>query len=124
MLVAGMSYTLIGTQLNGVSQAAAYAEGYQSATNYPLVRIVIAKTKHVFYARTFGHSGMGVAHGAASSTHFTVPAGIEGRARDAVRRGERDCLEPYFCDCGEEVVAPWKPPFPPYLRRVACLVLS
>jgi hypothetical protein len=77
MLVAGMSYTLIGTQLNGVSQAAAYAEGYQSATNYPLVRIVIAKTKHVFYARTFGHSGMGVAHGAASSTHFTVPAGIE-----------------------------------------------
>jgi hypothetical protein len=76
-LVAKMSYTLIGTQLNGVSQATAYGEGYQSATNYPLVRIVNAKTKHVFYARTFGHSGMGVTPGAAASTQFTVPAGIE-----------------------------------------------
>ena len=60
-----------------MSQAAAYAEGYQSATNYPLVRIVNAKTKHVFYARTSGHSGMGVTPGAESSTYFTVPAGIE-----------------------------------------------
>ncbi|WGJ13137.1 hypothetical protein QEV83_10405 [Methylocapsa sp. D3K7] len=76
-LVTGMSYPLTGKQLNGVSQAAAYGEGYQSATNYPLVRIVIAKTKHVFYARTFGHSSMGVTPGAVSSTNFTVPAGIE-----------------------------------------------
>jgi hypothetical protein len=76
-LVAGTSYPLSGIQLNGVSQAAAYAEGYQSATNYPLVRIVNVTTKHVFYARTFGHSGMGVTHGAVSSTNFTVPARIE-----------------------------------------------
>jgi hypothetical protein len=66
--------------LNGLSQAASYAEGYQSATNYPLVRIermVNAKTKHVFYARTSGHSGMAVTPNENSFTYFTVPAGIE-----------------------------------------------
>jgi hypothetical protein len=78
--VAGQSYCLPGRQLNGVSQAATYAEGYQSATNYPLVRIVNAKTNHVFYARTFGQSGMRVTHNADSWTRFTVPAGIEAGA--------------------------------------------
>jgi hypothetical protein len=77
LLVAGKSYVLSGKQLNGVSQGAAYNEGYQSATNYPLVRIVNAATQHVFYARTFGHSGMSVTPGAVSSTNFTVPTGIE-----------------------------------------------
>jgi hypothetical protein len=77
LLVAGKSYVLTGKQLNGVSQGSSYAEGYQSATNYPLVRIVNATTKHVFYARTFDHSGMSVMPDAVSSTHFAVPAGIE-----------------------------------------------
>jgi hypothetical protein len=81
-LVAGNSYLLSGKQLNGVSQGAAYGDDYQSATNYPLVRIVIAATGHVFYARTFGHSGMSVTQGAEGSTKFTVPVGIEpGAAR-------------------------------------------
>jgi Galactose oxidase, central domain len=79
-LVAGRNYCLPGRQLNGVSQAAAYAEGYQSATNYPLVRIVNAKTKHVFYARTFDRNGMPVTPNEESWTHFTVPAGIEAGA--------------------------------------------
>ncbi|HUB63208.1 MAG TPA: hypothetical protein VL996_01985 [Methylocella sp.] len=76
-LVAGKSYLVSGRQLNGVSQGAAYAEGYQPATNYPLIRIVNATTKHVFYARTFGFSGMSVTPGADTSAQFTVPAGIE-----------------------------------------------
>lgn len=76
-LVAGVSYVLSGTQLNGVSQGAYYGNDYQSATNYPLVRIVNAATGHVFYARTFLHSGMSVTPGAAGSTNFTVPVGIE-----------------------------------------------
>jgi hypothetical protein len=81
-LVAGKNYVLRGKQLNGMSQAAAYAEGYQPATNYPLVRIVNVATKHVFYARTYGHTMMSVTPRAASSTNFTVPAGIEtGAAR-------------------------------------------
>jgi hypothetical protein len=60
-----------------VSQGAYYGNDYQSATNYPLVRIVNAATGHVFYARTFLPSGMSVTPGAAGSTNFTVPVGIE-----------------------------------------------
>jgi hypothetical protein len=80
-LTPGCGYGLSGTQLNGVSQAASYARGYQAATNYPLVRIEtksnVFKSKHVFYARTFGFSSMSVTPGTVSSANFTVPAGIE-----------------------------------------------
>ncbi len=71
-------YSLSGTQLNGLSQGAAYGDDAQSASNYPLVRITNNATGHVFYARTHSHSTMGVATGAAVvSTQFDVPAGIE-----------------------------------------------
>jgi hypothetical protein len=73
----GGSYTLAGNQLSGLTQGAAYGDDYQSATNYPLVRIVNLATKHVAYARTAGHSYMGVKPGVASTTTFTVPAGID-----------------------------------------------
>ena len=36
----GSTNTLDGLQLNGLSQGAAFGDDYQSATNYPLVRIV------------------------------------------------------------------------------------
>ena len=75
---AGLNYTLTGTQLNGLSQAVAYGDDFQAATNYPLVRIVNTATGHVFYCRTFNHSTMAVATGAALvSTHFNCPASIE-----------------------------------------------
>jgi hypothetical protein len=71
-------YSLSGTQLNGLSQGAAYGDDAQSASNYPLVRITNNATGHVFYARTHSHSTMGVATGSAVvSTQFDVPAGIE-----------------------------------------------
>ena len=35
----GVSYTLSGTQLNGLSQAVSYGDDAQMATNYPLVRL-------------------------------------------------------------------------------------
>jgi len=77
-LVHGKTYTLKGTQLNGLSQGAAYGDDAQAATNYPLVRITNNASGHVFYAATKKHSSMGVATGSAVvSTHFTVPAGIE-----------------------------------------------
>jgi hypothetical protein len=77
-LIHGKTYTLKGTQLNGLSQASAYGDDAQAATNYPLVRITNNGTGHVSYARTKNHSSMGVATGnAIVSTHFTVPAGIE-----------------------------------------------
>jgi hypothetical protein len=77
-LTHGLTYALKGTQLNGLSQGAAYGDDAQAASNYPLVRITNTATGHVFYARTHGHSSMGVATGSLIvTTHFDVPAGIE-----------------------------------------------
>jgi hypothetical protein len=76
-LTAGVSYQLTGKQLSGLTQGAAYGDDYQSATNYPLVRIVNTASGHVFYARTFGDNALTVAPKRASGTGFTVPDGIE-----------------------------------------------
>jgi hypothetical protein len=74
----GDTYSLVGAQLNGLSQGAAYGDDAQSATNYPLIRITNAETGDVFYARTHDHTSMGVATGDLPvSTSFDVPAGIE-----------------------------------------------
>src|SRR5262245_32684687 len=72
------SYQLIGTQFNGLSQAVMYGDDYHASTNYPLVRITNKATKHVFYARTHGHSTMAVATGSTPvSTEFDVPVAAE-----------------------------------------------
>ena len=74
----GKTYTISGTQFNGLSQGAAYGDDYQSATNFPLVRIVNNASGHVFYCRTHDHSTMGVATGNKTvSTQFDVPSNIE-----------------------------------------------
>jgi hypothetical protein len=74
----GSTYPISGTQFNGLSQANAFGDELQTATNYPLVRITNTSTNHVFYARTHNHSTMGVATGTATvSTNFDVPTGIE-----------------------------------------------
>ena len=57
----GKTYKIEGIRFNGMSQANMFGSAYQSATNYPLVRITNLKTKHVFYCRTHNHSYMGVA---------------------------------------------------------------
>ena len=74
----GSTYVISGTQFNGLSQAAAFGDEYQTATNYPLVRITNNGTGHVFYARTHNHSTMGVATGSTIvSTSFDVPSTME-----------------------------------------------
>jgi len=65
-------------QFNGPTQATAYGDDLQNATNYPLVRIVNSNSGHVFYCQTHNHSSMGVATGSALvSTQFDVPTDIE-----------------------------------------------
>jgi hypothetical protein len=77
-VVRGSTYKISGTQFNGLSQAASFGDEFQTATNYPLVRITNSATGHVFYAKTHGHSTMGVATGTRIvSTNFDVPAGME-----------------------------------------------
>jgi len=84
-LVRGSTYKITGTQFNGLSQAAAFGDEYQTATNYPLVRITNNSTSHVFYAKTHDHSTMGVATGTkAVFTNFDVPAGMETGASSLV----------------------------------------
>ena len=74
----GQSYVAFGYQFNGWSQAASFGDEFETATNYPLVRIVNNATGHVFYAKTHNHSTMGVAtHAVPTYTHFDVPAGME-----------------------------------------------
>jgi hypothetical protein len=73
----GTTYTITGTQLNGLTQGAYYGDDFQMATNYPIVQITNAATGHVFYGRTFNVSNRSIAPGASVSTDFTVPANIE-----------------------------------------------
>jgi len=77
-LTPGSSYTISGTQFNGLAAGGTYGDDAQMATSYPLVRIENKATKHIFYARTHNHSTMAIATGAAIvSTTFDVPSGIE-----------------------------------------------
>lgn len=79
-LAPGGSYTVAGTQLNGLTQGAAYGDDYQDATNYPLVRITNISSGDVAYARTsartFGSASMSVGPGVRSSVTFRVPTSI------------------------------------------------
>jgi len=78
MVARSSTYTITGTQFNGLSQAAAVGDELNAATNYPLLRITNTATGHVVYARTHGHSTMGVATGSTIvSTQFDVPATTE-----------------------------------------------
>ncbi|HEY6834981.1 MAG TPA: PASTA domain-containing protein [Gaiellaceae bacterium] len=75
-LAAGHTYQLVGRQLNGLSDGAAFGDDYQSSTDYPLVQITNDGTGAVAYARTFGMTNRSIAPGAPSCTNFTLPSGI------------------------------------------------
>ena len=77
----GNTYSITGTQFNGLTQGAAYGDDFQDATNYPLVQLVNNSTGDVFYAKTHGHSTMAVATGSTPvSTNFDVPTDMEAGA--------------------------------------------
>jgi hypothetical protein len=67
----GGTYTLKGTQFNGLSQGAAYGDDSQSATNFPLVRLTIHGIVNYLPTK---HFTMGVATGTkVVQTAFTLP---------------------------------------------------
>jgi len=79
------TFTVQGSQFNGVSQGSAFGDDFQNATNYPLVQITNDSSHHVFYARTHDHSTMGVATGVSPTyTHFDVLPGTETGASHLV----------------------------------------
>ena len=74
----GGTYQIFGRQFNGLSQANAFGDEFQVATNFPLVRITNNATGDVSYATTHDFSTMGVATGSAIvSTSFDVPTNPE-----------------------------------------------
>lgn len=76
-ITAGLSHTVFGSQLNGLSQACGYGDDTGCATNYPLVRLSNPSNGNVYYCRTFDHSTMAIATGASvQSTSFAVPPTI------------------------------------------------
>jgi hypothetical protein len=72
----GQTYQITGTRFNGDSQTNNYGDDVQEATNYPLVRITTSKGT-VIYARTHGHSFMGVGSNKSVTTNFDVPNKID-----------------------------------------------
>ncbi len=88
VLTPGTTVGITGTQFNGLSQAVAYGDDSQTATNYPLVRITNVQSGHVRYCRTFNHRtvdaqgnttpAMGVAtQNAVITTSVDIPPDIE-----------------------------------------------
>ena len=73
---AGSTFTLTGTQLNGLNEGAAYGDDWEMASNYPLVRLTNIANGAVSYARTANWSSTGVQTGSTPVTvNFTFPTG-------------------------------------------------
>ena len=73
----GKYHPLFGYRFNGASQANAYGDDFQDATNYPIVRITNKSTGHVYYCRTHGHNTMAVGYPGPTYTHVDIPANME-----------------------------------------------
>jgi uncharacterized repeat protein (TIGR03803 family) len=71
----GGSFTLTGTQLNGLDEGAAYGDDNQMAENYPIVQVTDAVSGNVYYATTSNWSSVGVATGSTPETvNVVLPA--------------------------------------------------
>jgi hypothetical protein len=85
-LTAGSTVQISGTQFNGLSQAVAYGDDAEAATNYPLVRVTNQGNQQITYCRTSNHTtvvngnpvpSMGVATGAAViTTNAAIPGNL------------------------------------------------
>jgi hypothetical protein len=78
------TYTLTGTQFNGLTQGAYYGDDEQGATNYPIVRLTNKGNGKVVYARTVNPNTMSIAPGTASSVTVTIPNVTELGSTDLV----------------------------------------
>jgi hypothetical protein len=74
---ATIGFELVGTKFNGLSQASAYGDDLQNATNYPIVRITNIATGHVFYCRTQNPSTMAVGFAGPESVRVFIPLNME-----------------------------------------------
>jgi hypothetical protein len=72
----GSTYTLTGTQLNGMDEGASFGDDWQMAENYPIVQITTPSGR-VLYATTSNWSSTAVATGSMPETvQFSLPSGL------------------------------------------------
>jgi len=71
----GKTYTITGTQFNGISEGTGYGDDWQMSSNYPLVRLTSGAK--VYYARSFNWNNTGVQTGNFPDTvQFCLPSGF------------------------------------------------
>jgi hypothetical protein len=71
--IAGVSYLLTGTKLNGISQGQSLGDDSQMDSNFPIVRLTDG-SGNVYYAVTYNWSSTSVSTGSTPvTTEFTVP---------------------------------------------------
>jgi hypothetical protein len=81
----GHTYTLLGRQINGLSQCVYYGNDATQATNYPIVRLHAQTGSDVYYCRTANFSTMGLQTGTVvHSCDFTVPSPLPYGCYDLV----------------------------------------
>lgn len=68
----GGTSTVVGTQLNGLTEATGYGDDMQDSTDYPILKLT-ASNGVVTYAHTFDFSTRTIDPGAPESAQFTVP---------------------------------------------------
>jgi hypothetical protein len=84
-MLPGRTYSLTGTQFNGLSQASSYGDDAGVATNYPIVRLKRRGSNNVVYLRSFAFSSLGIATGSTPQTvSVTVPRGVQPGQYDLV----------------------------------------
>lgn len=67
-MLPGRTYSLSGTQFNGLSQTSSYGDDAGVATNYPIARLTNTGTGKVRYLRSFAFSSLGIATGNSPQT--------------------------------------------------------
>ena len=70
---AGRTYTMTGTQMNGLSEGAYYGDDNEMATNFPIVQLTSVSGR-VSYARTAGWESVVATGNQVEHTDFTLPA--------------------------------------------------
>ncbi len=78
----GETYTLSGKHLSGFSQANAYGDDNQAATNYPIVRITNTATGDVYFATANNCSSYAVANPNVVNASVVIPAKIKTGASE------------------------------------------
>jgi hypothetical protein len=68
--LAGRSYTIAGTQFNGLTNGNSYGDDLGNASNYPIATLTStnATPSNVYYCRSFDFSSMGIATGTTPQT--------------------------------------------------------